>query len=79
MSSSGDLDFGLNNLASGIQIPTELESSVRRHQDNLRKLASTLKVSGVPQLQIEESINALVETYRVELLAAVRSLLGPIK
>lgn len=64
------------DLAQGMEIPPALQASVSRHQANLARLANNLHVCGLGVQQIEESINMLVETYRAELVGAVRALIG---
>lgn len=77
---SGQLDmkepsFVAAGLTEGITIPPILEESVRRHQANLARLATNLQSAGLSLVQVEESINVLVETYRAELMSAVRAIM----
>jgi hypothetical protein len=69
------VQFGIVGLAEGIDIPPALQASVRRHQENLAQLAKNLQKMGLSLEKVEESINMLVETYRSELLGAVRALM----
>lgn len=58
-----------------IDIPDALRPSVERHRANLFNLLQTLKLSGVSTAMIEASTAAVVESYKAELLAAVKNMM----
>ncbi|MDE8346787.1 MAG: hypothetical protein POH28_11545 [Acidocella sp.] len=62
----------LPDLTQGLEIPVTLQASVQRHQANFARLACNLHSAGISAAQIEESINMLVETYRVGLASVLR-------
>jgi hypothetical protein len=51
-------------------LPSELQASVQRHREHLTALVTSLRSAGLP----EEMIDASVESYGVELSAALRAL-----
>jgi hypothetical protein len=58
---------------SGIDIPPELEESLRRHRENLVRLVTTLRSAGISQAQIEESVAVIVASYKYELMQALNA------
>lgn len=63
-------------LADGQQIPPELQSSIDRHRQHLAALVTSLRAAGVGEGVIDGAVRQLVDSYRVELTAAVRALVG---
>jgi hypothetical protein len=55
-------------------IPPVLQASVARHQGNLARLMLSLRKAGMEQRQIEAAVTSVVESYKAELLDAIRSL-----
>lgn len=56
------------------ELPPELQASVRRHHQHLAALVVSLRAAGLAEGIIEASVRQLVESYGVELTAAVRAL-----
>lgn len=56
------------------QIPPELRASVARHQENLLRLMASLRAAGMDEAQIEAALTTLVDSYKRELLEAIRTL-----
>lgn len=56
------------------ELPPELQASVRRHHQNLAALVASLRAAGVDEAVVEASVRQLVDSYSVELTAAVRAL-----
>ena len=57
-----------------LQIPEPLQESLQRHRDNLAKLVETLQSVGISESQIEASVSVMVESYKEELLRALKVL-----
>ena len=55
-----------------IEIPEQLQDSLRRHRENLARLVASLQSVGVSEAQIEASISVIVESYKEELLRAIK-------
>ena len=55
-------------------IPHELQDSVQRHQRHLMALVESLRAAGVGDDVIEASVSQLLDSYRNELTAAMRTL-----
>jgi hypothetical protein len=55
-----------------LDVPPPLEVSLARHRRHLAELVSTMKMAGVSDRQIEESVSVLIATYKEELMAAIR-------
>lgn len=62
----------LPDLTQGLEIPLTLRATVQRHQANFAGLVCNLHSAGISAVQIEESINMLLETYRAVLVSALR-------
>jgi hypothetical protein len=56
-----------------IEVPLELQPSVSRHRANLARLVGALQLAGLDDPQIEASVNAVVGSYRLELLSAIKT------
>jgi hypothetical protein len=65
----------LPDAALGLDIPPSLQASIDRHRDHLAQLAATLRAAGMPDAQIEASVNTLVASYRAELIEVLKSLM----
>ncbi len=59
--------------AEPLEIPAELMASVVRHQANLSALIASLHAAGIRDDMIEASVRALVDSYALELTAAIRT------
>ena len=55
-----------------IEIPEALQESLQRHRENLAGLVANLQSVGVSEAQIEASISVIVESYKEELLRAIK-------
>jgi hypothetical protein len=60
----------------GLDIPVELEESLRRHREHLARLVLSLRSAGFSRVQIEESVSAIIASYKTELMAALRRIAG---
>ena len=58
----------------GFDIPPVLQASVERHQANLAKLLQSFRAAGMDQGQIEAAVTVVVDSYKHELLQAIRTL-----
>ena len=59
---------------SGLEIPEPLQESMQRHRDNLARLVINLQSLGLSEPQIESSVSAVVDSYKEELLRAIKVL-----
>jgi len=48
--------------------------SVARHQENLLRLMESLRAAGMEEAQIEAAVTTLIDSYKQELLEAIRAL-----
>jgi len=55
-------------------LPRELLGSVQRHRQHLTALVGSLRAAGLPEELIDASVRQLVDSYGVELSAALRAL-----
>lgn len=62
------------NPFADLQIPEPLQESMRRHRDNLLKLVTNLQSTGLSETQIEVNVSIIVESYKEELLRAIKVL-----
>jgi hypothetical protein len=69
-----DVPVPMELLHEGLEIPAELRASVQRHEQHLAQLVSTLRAAGLDAATIDASVRQLVDSYREELITAVRSL-----
>lgn len=60
--------------AEPLEIPSELLSSVNRHQAHLTALVASLRAASLPDDMIETSVRALVDSYADELTSAIRAM-----
>lgn len=58
------------------EIPPELRASVARHQDNLLRLIESLRAAGMQEAEIESALSTVIDSYKTELLEAIRALRG---
>lgn len=72
MQPSGDL-LSQNPFAD-LDIPPELEESITRHRVHLAQLVQSMKIAGVSETQIEESVSVLIASYKEELMRAIKSM-----
>ena len=56
------------------EIPLVLRASVERHQANLARLLHSLRASGMDEAQIEASVIVVIDSYKHELIQAIRTL-----
>jgi hypothetical protein len=61
-------------LAEPLEIPVELHPSVMRHQSHLAALVASLRSAGLQEDMVENSVRGLVDSYAVELTAAIRAM-----
>lgn len=54
--------------------PPELQASVRRHQQHLVALVTSLRSAGVGEDLIDQGVRQLLESYGSELTSAMRTL-----
>jgi hypothetical protein len=57
-----------------IGIPPVLQASVERHQANLVRLLQSFRAAGMEEAQIEAAVTVVIESYKHELLQAIRTL-----
>ncbi len=57
-----------------IQIPEPLQESLQRHRENLATLVTNLQSVGVHESQIEASVSVIVDSYKQELLRAIKAM-----
>jgi len=55
-----------------LEIPPFFEESLMRHRTHLEELVRTMKVAGVSDETIEESVGELIALYKEELMVAIR-------
>ncbi|SNT33280.1 hypothetical protein SAMN05421770_107248 [Granulicella rosea] len=60
---------------TGLEIPDALHASLHRHRENLARLVRSLQSAGVSEEQIETSVTVVVESYRDELLRAIKTIM----
>ncbi len=58
-----------------LEVPEALKVSMERHRENLAQLVRNLHSAGVSEEQIEASVSMLVESYRQELIRAIRMMM----
>ena len=58
-----------------IDIPPELEDSIRRHREHLARLIANLRLAGVDEAHIEQSVSVIIESYKAELTLAVKRMM----
>jgi hypothetical protein len=63
----------LSSVSTDSELPPELQASVRRHQQHLAALVASLRAAGVDEGTIKASVRQLVDSYGVELTAAVQA------
>lgn len=59
----------------GLEVPDALHASLQRHRENLAHLVRSLQSAGVGEEQIEASVTVVVESYRDELLRAIKNMM----
>jgi len=64
----------LNVNATVSALPPELLASVERHHEHLAALVASLRAAGVDEALVETSVLQLVESYSLELTAAMKSM-----
>jgi hypothetical protein len=57
-------------------IPPELEQSLLRHREHLSRLIRSLRLAGVSESHIEESVSILVASYKDELLRTIKRMMA---
>ena len=73
-------DRELDRLVAGhphpdeVAIPPILQASVARHQANLARLLQSLRQAGMEPRQIEAAVTTVIDSYKSELLEAIRRL-----
>lgn len=61
--------------AEPLEIPAELQDSVRRHQRHLVTLIASLRAAGLQEALIDANVRALVDSYAAELSAAIHAMM----
>lgn len=64
-----------NDPFSDLEIPAELEESLQRHRQNLHRLVTSLRSAGVDETQIEQSVSVIVDSYKEELIRAMKRMM----
>ena len=59
---------------AGIDVPEQLQPSLERHRHNLARLILSLRSAGLSEEQIDQSVSAVVASYKEELLLAIKSI-----
>jgi len=59
----------------GLDIPPELEESLQRHRQHLARLVIDLRCAGVQEAQIEHSVSVIVDSYKEELIRAMKRMM----
>ena len=59
---------------AGIDIPEAFHGSLLRHRENLAQLIASLRSVGLSDVQIEDSVSVMVESYKKELLQAIKEM-----
>ena len=57
-----------------LEIPEPLQESLQRHRENLAQLVVNLHSVGVHEEQIEASVSVIVDSYKEELLRAIKAM-----
>ena len=57
-----------------LDVPEALQDSLQRHRENLGQLVRSLHSAGLNDQQIEASVSLIVESYKEELLRAIKAL-----
>ena len=57
-----------------LKIPEPLQESLQRHRENLATLVANLQSVGVHEAQIEASVSVIVDSYKQELLRAIKEM-----
>jgi hypothetical protein len=60
--------------AFSISVPESLRPSLERHQANLVRLVESLRAAGMDEAKIEAAVTTLIDSYKTELLAAIKAL-----
>ncbi|GAA3752926.1 hypothetical protein [Terriglobus aquaticus] len=58
-----------------LNIPPVLQDSLDRHRLQLAQLVQNLRSAGVDEVHIEVSVSTLVDSYRTELLRAIKAVM----
>ena len=59
---------------AGLHVPPSLQAGVARHRVHLSQLAVALRAARLPDAQIAASLDALVASYRAELINVLNAL-----
>lgn len=63
-------------LPNEADLPPGLHASVIRHRRDLAALVASLRAAGVDETIVQTSVRELIESYGLELAAAIRALMG---
>lgn len=63
-------------LPNEADLPPALHASVTRHRQDLATLVASLRAAGVDETIVQTSVRELIESYGLELAAAIRALMG---
>lgn len=61
-----------NDPFADLDVPAPLQESLQRHRKNLVTLVANLQSAGVQEAQIEISVSIIVDSYKQELLNAIK-------
>jgi hypothetical protein len=72
----GNLAFLMSGHSSSleVEIPPLLLASVGRHQANLARLLQSFREAGMDEAQIEAAVGVVIDSYKHELIQAIRTL-----
>ena len=57
-----------------LEIPAPLQESLDRHRNHLAELVVNLRSAGLDEAQIERSVSTIIESYRQELMRAMKAM-----
>jgi hypothetical protein len=57
-----------------LDIPPQLEANLQRHREHLSRLVVTLRSAGIDEQQIEDSVSAIVDSYKTELIRTMKEM-----
>lgn len=59
-----------------LEIPPELEGSLARHREHLAVLIKSLRLAGVGDEQIEQSVSVIIASYKDELVRTIKQMMN---
>jgi hypothetical protein len=70
------MGWATDELPDESELPSALQASLERHRRHLAALVASLRAAGLDDGMIDHSVRALVDSYRLELTAALRATVG---